>query len=102
MRVDVGMVRVEGGVLAELYSRHAGESLRLAYLLTGDAAAADPVCDKSPHHHLIEAAVTLAQGEEGRSQIQPLVWRTYPLADAGEALATLERREHFGKIVLKP
>src|SRR5439155_24379963 len=47
-----------------------------AYLLTGDAAAADPVCDKSPHHHLIEAAVTLAQGEEGRSQIQPLVFRS--------------------------
>jgi len=41
MRVDVGMVRVEGGVLAELYSRHAGESLRLAYLLTGDGSLAE-------------------------------------------------------------
>jgi pyrroloquinoline quinone biosynthesis protein E len=28
-----------------------------AYLLTGDAANADPVCDKSPHHHLVTEAV---------------------------------------------
>ncbi len=27
-----------------------------AYLLTGDPAATDPVCDLSPNHHLIEAA----------------------------------------------
>ena len=28
-----------------------------AYLLTGDAANADPVCELSPHHHLVTAAV---------------------------------------------
>ncbi|TVP46503.1 MAG: pyrroloquinoline quinone biosynthesis protein PqqE, partial [Halomonas sp.] len=27
-----------------------------AYILTGDPAATDPVCDLSPDHHLIEAA----------------------------------------------
>ena len=27
-----------------------------AYLLTGDAANADPVCDLSPHHHLVTEA----------------------------------------------
>ncbi|MBV8306917.1 MAG: pyrroloquinoline quinone biosynthesis protein PqqE, partial [Gammaproteobacteria bacterium] len=32
-----------------------------AYLLTGDAANADPVCDLSPHHHLVTAAVASAQ-----------------------------------------
>ncbi len=32
-----------------------------AYLLTGDAANADPVCDKSPHHHLVTAAVARAE-----------------------------------------
>jgi pyrroloquinoline quinone biosynthesis protein E len=32
-----------------------------AYLLTGDAANADPVCDKSPQHHLVEAAVARAE-----------------------------------------
>ena len=31
-----------------------------AYLLTGDAANADPVCDLSPHHHLVTEAVALA------------------------------------------
>jgi pyrroloquinoline quinone biosynthesis protein E len=31
-----------------------------AYLLTGDAANADPVCDLSPHHHLVTAAVAKA------------------------------------------
>jgi pyrroloquinoline quinone biosynthesis protein E len=31
-----------------------------AYLLTGDAANADPVCDLSPHHHLVTEAVAAA------------------------------------------
>jgi PqqA peptide cyclase len=31
-----------------------------AYLLTGDAANADPVCDLSPHHHLVTKAVAAA------------------------------------------
>jgi pyrroloquinoline quinone biosynthesis protein E len=31
-----------------------------AYLMTGDAANADPVCDKSPHHHLVTEAVARA------------------------------------------
>jgi pyrroloquinoline quinone biosynthesis protein E len=28
--------------------------------MTGDAANADPVCDLSPHHHLVTEAVALA------------------------------------------
>jgi PqqA peptide cyclase len=32
-----------------------------AYLLTGDAANADPVCDLSPHHHLVTEAVAAAE-----------------------------------------
>jgi pyrroloquinoline quinone biosynthesis protein E len=32
-----------------------------AYLLTGDAANADPVCDLSPHHHLVIQAVARAE-----------------------------------------
>jgi pyrroloquinoline quinone biosynthesis protein E len=31
-----------------------------AYLFTGDPANADPVCDLSPHHHLVEEAVARA------------------------------------------
>jgi len=37
-----------------------------AFLLNGDAASTDPVCGKSPHHHLIEEAVAAAM--VGRSQ----------------------------------
>ena len=36
-----------------------------AYLLTGDAANADPVCDLSPHHHLVTDAVAAADAREG-------------------------------------
>ncbi|MGH3066669.1 MAG: zinc-binding dehydrogenase [Gaiellaceae bacterium] len=34
--------------------------------------------------------------------IEPLVHATFPLEEAREAMATMERREHFGKIVLLP
>ncbi|MCB1889956.1 MAG: pyrroloquinoline quinone biosynthesis protein PqqE [Rhodocyclaceae bacterium] len=45
-----------------------------AYMLTQDPAAADPVCAKSPHHHLITDAVALAERSGGRSE-HPLVFR---------------------------
>jgi pyrroloquinoline quinone biosynthesis protein E len=32
-----------------------------AYMLTGDAANADPVCDLSPYHHLVTEAVASAE-----------------------------------------
>jgi NADPH:quinone reductase-like Zn-dependent oxidoreductase len=37
-----------------------------------------------------------------RGLITPLVYRTFPLDEAREAMACMERREHFGKIILKP
>jgi D-arabinose 1-dehydrogenase-like Zn-dependent alcohol dehydrogenase len=37
-----------------------------------------------------------------RGQIRPLVHATFPLEQAREATATMERREHVGKIVLLP
>ena len=41
-----------------------------AYLLTGDATNADPVCSKSPHHNVIEQAIKSAKesGEPAHSQ----------------------------------
>jgi pyrroloquinoline quinone biosynthesis protein E len=36
-----------------------------AYLVTGDPANADPVCDLSPHHHLITQAVESANARTG-------------------------------------
>lgn len=47
-----------------------------AYMLTGNARAADPVCDKSPDHHLITDAVARANaGDADRSAAQPLIFR---------------------------
>jgi NADPH:quinone reductase-like Zn-dependent oxidoreductase len=37
-----------------------------------------------------------------RRLIRPLIHQTFPLDHAGEAMATMERREHFGKLVLVP
>ncbi len=53
-----------------------------AYMLAGDATAADPVCDKSPQHSVVENAVELAQRPVSDSQStlteateKPLVFR---------------------------
>ena len=44
-----------------------------AYLLTGDATNADPACDLSPHHHLIEEAVLRAA--EPPPDVRKIVFR---------------------------
>ena len=46
----------------------------------------------------VELCLELAR----RGQIQPIVWKTFPLSDARGAMEAMERREQFGKIVLKP
>lgn len=47
-----------------------------ALMLTGDAANADPVCDKSPFHHRVLDAVTCAQTpDDQRTVLKPLVFR---------------------------
>ncbi|HZO23842.1 MAG TPA: pyrroloquinoline quinone biosynthesis protein PqqE [Steroidobacteraceae bacterium] len=45
-----------------------------AYLLTGDAANTDPVCDLSPHHHLVTQMVERAS-VPGLAVEKPLVFR---------------------------
>ena len=47
-----------------------------AFMLTGDPAAADPVCDKSPHRHVVTEAVERAQSGEQRIHEAPLVFRS--------------------------
>jgi NADPH:quinone reductase-like Zn-dependent oxidoreductase len=37
-----------------------------------------------------------------RGIVTPLVYKVFPLEQAREAMETMERREHYGKIVLKP
>ena len=47
-----------------------------AYALTGDAANADPVCAKSPHHADVQAIVMAAHRAQERQAVQPIVFRT--------------------------
>lgn len=54
-----------------------------AFLLTGDAANTDPVCDLSVHHHLVTAAVAAANaGNNGDTAAaeKPLVFRDHRLS----------------------
>jgi len=47
-----------------------------AYMLSGDAANADPVCDKSAFHQKIEEAVAYAQIPDAeRKTVKPLIFR---------------------------
>lgn len=47
-----------------------------AYMMSGDAAAADPVCDKSPHRHTVDAAIAEAQRPATPMMTEkPLVFR---------------------------
>ena len=48
-----------------------------AYMLTGDATNADPVCDKSPHHGQLHADVYRIGNLSGRKEFEskPLVFR---------------------------
>jgi pyrroloquinoline quinone biosynthesis protein E len=45
-----------------------------AFALTGDAAWTDPVCQWSPHHHLVQDAVAEANRSGGESE-RPLTYR---------------------------
>lgn len=46
-----------------------------AFMLTGDPANADPVCDKSPHNHRIREIVNQAQLSDGRAK--PMLMRNW-------------------------
>jgi pyrroloquinoline quinone biosynthesis protein E len=46
-----------------------------AYLLTGDPANADPVCDLSPHHDVVLKAVEAAQASGQAAELKPLIYR---------------------------
>ncbi len=44
-------------------------------MLTGDATNADPVCDLSPHHHLVTDAVDKAQKPAPAVEVRPILFR---------------------------
>ena len=51
-----------------------------AFLLTGDAANTDPACGRSPHHHLVQNAVS--------SAVQPLRFVKPLVKRAANAVST--------------
>jgi len=62
-----------------------------AFLLTGDAANADPVCELSPHHAKVTAAVAAAEQavaaagtQVARGTLAPLVFRDHRISIAVE------------------
>ena len=60
-----------------------------AYLLTGDAANADPVCELSPHHAMVTAAVAEAEraaasGAAAAAAAKPLRFRDHRISIAVE------------------
>lgn len=64
-----------------------------AFLLTGDAEIADPVCTLSPYHHVIEKAIEDAHNPLG--QAQPIVFRTDKNSKKVIAGELKERLEEF-------
>ena len=75
-------------------SRDFGGCRCQAYLLTGDAANADPVCELSPHHHLVTQAIERADQPAGRDTEKVLVFRDHrkPVTSGEAAAPTLKSR----------
>jgi pyrroloquinoline quinone biosynthesis protein E len=46
-----------------------------AFMLTGDAANTDPICDLSPRHQLVTEVVERAQQSGSPGKVQPIVFR---------------------------
>ncbi|HLY51388.1 MAG TPA: pyrroloquinoline quinone biosynthesis protein PqqE [Steroidobacteraceae bacterium] len=62
-----------------------------AYLLTGDPASADPVCELSPHHDRVVAAVAEAERVPA-ARPAPLVFRDHRISIAVETARSAARR----------
>jgi pyrroloquinoline quinone biosynthesis protein E len=46
-----------------------------AFMLTGDATNTDPVCELSPHHHLVTEAVERADRPTLPANVKPIIFR---------------------------
>lgn len=61
-----------------------------AYMLANDPAAADPVCDKSPHRHQVDEAIARAQLPDAEQvQSHPLIFR-----DPTESRRLIDQLDH--------
>jgi RNA polymerase sigma-70 factor (sigma-E family) len=107
MRVEAGQIKLEGGLLAELYERHASEAGRLAYLLTGDRELAEDLVQdafvkltgrffhlRDPggfHAYLRTTVVNLARSHHRRRAVE----RRYAEREAGidRSVAAIDRSD---------
>lgn len=65
-----------------------------AYMLTGDATNADPVCTLSPHHHKAVEVVERANRIERSTNTMPLIFRNPRNSKALSAKTRAEPRPH--------
>ena len=75
-----------------------------AYLLTGDAANADPVCDLSPYHHLVTDAVARADHpatDEPRPAGAPHAPAGAPRLDPGEKPLVFRSERNSSRLFVK-
>lgn len=100
MRVEAGSIKLEGGLLVELYERHASDAGRLAYLLTGDRELAEDLVQdafvkltgrfvhvREPgglHAYLRTTVVNLARSHHRRRAVE----RRYAEREAGREPTT--------------
>jgi NADPH2:quinone reductase len=90
----IAIIAVQGGVKAEF---NAGMVLRKRLLITGSTLRPRPVAFKTA------IAQSLRQNvwpllESGK--IKPVIFKTFPAAQAAQAHALMESNQHIGKIVL--
>lgn len=64
-----------------------------AFLLSGDEESADPVCSKSPNHHLIEQAIE--DSKNPQIQSQPIIFRNDKNSKKYASGESKERVEKF-------
>ncbi len=101
MQADVEETKLEGGVLGDLYVRHAPEALRLAYLLTGNRGLAEDLVQdafvrvagrmlhlRSPdgfHAYLRTTVVNLSRSHYRRRAVERRYAEQQPRPDAVQA-----------------
>jgi NADPH2:quinone reductase len=88
------IIAVQGGVKAEF---NAGLVLRRRLVVTGSTLRPRPVAFKTAIAQSLRAHVWPLL-EQGR--VRPVIYKTFPAAQAAQAHALMESNQHIGKIVL--
>jgi putative PIG3 family NAD(P)H quinone oxidoreductase len=90
------LIALQGGPIAEI---NLGLLLYKRASLSGNTLRARPLAEKAAIVSSVQAGAWPAY-EEGAAR--PIIHRTLPLAEAGEAHRILDASEHIGKVLLTP